>query len=434
MTKTSPKWIVVAAARPNFMKVAPLIRAIHVHNSLNEGNIHPLLVHTGQHYDVNMSDAFFSDLRLPEPDVHLGVGSGTHGEQTGKVLIEFEKVLSREQPDLVIVVGDVNSTLACTLAAVKLHIPVAHVEAGLRSFDRDMPEEINRLVTDALSDYLFTPSPDGDENLLKEGIPKEKIFLVGDIMVDSLLFSLEHAKKTDILERLGLKSNKESPLLTSAFPVEFPTNRDHSTGDHQPPTSVMPYALLTLHRPSNVDNKTSLGRITQGLLEVASKIPILFPIHPRTKKQVELFGMESAFEFHPSVDLSPVDYYEGMTLKKKIHCFEPLGYLEFLNLMAHAKIVLTDSGGIQEETTVLNIPCITLRDTTERPITLTQGTNVLVHDDPEKIVAEVTKILNGNYRQGTCPSIWDGHTAERIVNILAKSVILRTEWNSGNVP
>jgi len=434
MTKTSPKWIVVAAARPNFMKVAPLIRAIHVHNALNKGDIHPVLVHTGQHYDVNMSDAFFSDLRLPEPDVHLGVGSGTHGEQTGKVLIEFEKVLSREQPDLVIVVGDVNSTLACTLAAVKLHIPVAHVEAGLRSFDRDMPEEINRLVTDALSDYLFTPSPDGDENLLKEGIPKEKIFLVGDIMVDSLLFSLEHAKKTDILERLGLKSNKESPLLTSAFPVEFPTNRDHSTGDHQPPTSVMPYALLTLHRPSNVDNKTSLGRITQGLLEVASKIPILFPIHPRTKKQVELFGMENAFEFHPSVDLSPVDYYEDMTLKKKIHCFEPLGYLDFLNLMAHAKIVLTDSGGIQEETTVLNIPCITLRDTTERPITLTQGTNVLVHDDPEKIVAEVTKILNGNYRQGTCPSIWDGHTAERIVDILAKSVILRTEWNSGNVP
>ena len=183
-----------------------------------------------------------------------------------------------------------------------------------------------------------------------------------------------------------------------------------------------------------MDSKISLGRITRGLLEVASKIPILFPIHPRTRKQVKLLGMEAAFEFHPSVDLSPVDYYEGMTLKKKIHCFEPLGYLDFLNLMAHAKIVLTDSGGIQEETTVLNIPCITLRDTTERPITLTEGTNVLVHDDPEKIVAEVTKILNGNYRQGTCPSIWDGHTAERIVEILAKSVIPRTEWNSGNVP
>ena len=407
MEKPHRKWILVAAARPNFMKIAPLIRAIHAHNGLNEGDIYPLLVHTGQHYDVNMSDAFFSDLRLPEPDVHLGVGSGGHGEQTGKVLIEFEKVLLKEQPDLVIVVGDVNSTLACTLAAAKLHIPVAHVEAGLRSFDRNMPEEINRLVTDALSDYLFTPSPDGDENLLREGIPKEKIFLVGDIMVDSLLFNLENAKKTDILERLSLKSNKESPLLTS---------------DLRPPTSFMPYALLTLHRPSNVDSKTSLGRIIQSLLEVASNIPILFPIHPRTRKQVKLFGMESAFEFHASPDLSPEDYYEDMTLKKKIHCFEPLGYLDFLNLMAHAKIVLTDSGGIQEETTVLNIPCITLRDTTERPITLTEGTNVLVHDDPEKIVVEVTKILEGKAREGTCPSIWDGHTAERIIEVLAKAI------------
>ncbi|MBK5101626.1 MAG: UDP-N-acetylglucosamine 2-epimerase (non-hydrolyzing) [Desulfobacteraceae bacterium] len=409
MEKSRRKWILVAAARPNFMKIAPLIRAIHAHNSLNEDDIQPLLVHTGQHYDVNMSDAFFSDLRLPEPDVHLGVGSGGHGEQTGKVLIEFEKVLLKEKPDLVIVVGDVNSTLACTLAAAKLHIPVAHVEAGLRSFDRNMPEEINRLVTDALSDYLFTPSPDGDENLLKEGIPREKIFLVGDIMIDSLLFNLENAKKTDILERLSIKTNQQPG-----------TNNVQSTiSNHQ---SIKPYALLTLHRPSNVDNKTSLGRIIQGLLEVASKIPILFPIHPRTKKQVKLFGMESALEFHASPDLTPEDYHEGDVPKRKIHCFEPLGYLDFLNLMAHAKIVLTDSGGIQEETTVLNIPCITLRDTTERPITLTEGTNVLVHDDPHKIVAEVTKVLEGKARQGTCPSIWDGHTAERIVEVLAKAL------------
>ena len=409
MEKSRRKWILVAAARPNFMKIAPLIRAIHVHNGANEDDIQPLLVHTGQHYDVNMSDAFFSDLRLPEPDVHLGVGSGGHGEQTGKVLIEFEKVLLKEKPDLVIVVGDVNSTLACTLAAAKLHIPVAHVEAGLRSFDRNMPEEINRLVTDALSDYLFTPSPDGDENLLKEGIPREKIFLVGDIMIDSLLFNLENAKKTDILERLSIKTNQQPG-----------TNNVQSTiSNHQ---SIKPYALLTLHRPSNVDNKTSLGRIIQGLLEVASKIPILFPIHPRTKKQVKLFGMESALEFHASPDLTPEDYHEGDVPKRKIHCFEPLGYLDFLNLMAHAKIVLTDSGGIQEETTVLNIPCITLRDTTERPITLTEGTNVLVHDDPHKIVAEVTKVLEGKARQGTCPSIWDGHTAERIVEVLAKAL------------
>jgi len=425
------KWILVVGARPNFMKVAPLIRAIDKRNSSCPSSlitIHYVLVHTGQHYDANMSDAFFRDLRLPNPDLHLGVGSGNHGEQTGRVLIEFERVLLKEQPDLVIVVGDVNSTLACTLAAVKLQIPVAHVEAGLRSFDRKMPEEINRLLTDAISDYLFTPSPEGDENLAKEGIPQEKIFLVGDIMVDSLLFHLDQAKQTNILVRLGLKPP------TSACPVEFPTNRDHSTGDLRPPTSdlrsqasdlrlptsVVPYALMTLHRPANVDDMQSLDRIIRGLLEVSAHFPILFPVHPRTAKQVKAFGMEGSFQFHSSPDIKPEDYFEGGSLKRKIHCFEPLGYLDFLNLMAHAKVVLTDSGGIQEETTVLNIPCITLRDTTERPITLTEGTNVLVHNDPEKIVAEANKVLEGRRRVGQCPSLWDGHTAERIVGILAK--------------
>jgi UDP-N-acetylglucosamine 2-epimerase (non-hydrolysing) len=398
---SSSKWILVAGARPNFMKVAPLIRAIKAYNSANGANIIPFLVHTGQHYDFNMSDSFFKDLNLPSPDVHLGVGSGPHGEQTGKILIEFEKVLFREKPNLIIVVGDVNSTVACTLAAVKLHIPVAHVEAGLRSFDRKMPEEINRVVTDALSDYLFTPSPDGDENLLKEGIPRDKIFLVGDIMVDSLLFNLQRAKKIDILERLNLTSNQKL--------------KEHNQ------QSIRPYALVTLHRPGNVDNKVSMERIIRGLLEISSRIPIIFPMHPRTRKQVKFFGMEYAFEFHSSVDLSKEDYYQDGTLKKKIHCFEPLGYLDFLNLMAQAKIVLTDSGGIQEETTVLNIPCITLRDTTERPITLTEGTNVLVHHDEEKIVSEAIKILDGKKRQGKCPAIWDGHTAERIVEILAKA-------------
>jgi len=383
------------------MKVAPLIRAIKAYNAANGANIIPFLVHTGQHYDFNMSDSFFKDLNLPEPDIHLGVGSGNHGEQTGKVLIEFEKVLIREQPNLVIVVGDVNSTLACTLAAAKIHIPVAHVEAGLRSFDRKMPEEINRVVTDALSDFLFTPSPDGDENLLKEGIPRDKIFLVGDIMVDSLLFNLQRAKKIDILERLNLTSNQKL--------------KEHNQ------QSIRPYALVTLHRPGNVDNKVSMERIIRGLLEISSRIPIIFPMHPRTRKQVKFFGMECAFEFHSSVDLSKEDYYQDGTLKKKIHCFEPLGYLDFLNLMAQAKIVLTDSGGIQEETTVLNIPCITLRDTTERPITLTEGTNVLVHHDEEKIVSEAIKILDGKKRHGKCPAIWDGHTAERIVEILAKA-------------
>jgi len=418
----SKKWLLVVGARPNFMKVAPLIRAIDKRNSSCPSSlvtIHYVLVHTGQHYDFNMSDAFFRDLRLPNPDLHLGVGSGNHGEQTGKVLIEFEKVLLKEQPDLVIVVGDVNSTLSCALAAVKLYIPVAHVEAGLRSFDRKMPEEINRLLTDAISDYLFTPSPEGDENLAKEGIPSEKIFLVGDIMVDSLLFHLDQAKQTNILVRLALKSDKSAYPLTSD--LRPPTSDFCSPNSRlEAPGSMLPYALMTLHRPANVDDRQSLERIIRGLLEVSAHFPILFPVHPRTAKQVKAFGMEASFQFHSSPDINPEDYFDGGSLKRKIHCFDPLGYLDFLNLMAHAKVVLTDSGGIQEETTVLNIPCITLRDTTERPITLTEGTNVLVHNDPEKIVAEVKKVLGGLRRVSQCPSLWDGHTAERIVAVLAK--------------
>jgi UDP-N-acetylglucosamine 2-epimerase (non-hydrolysing) len=414
---SSQKWLLVAGARPNFMKIAPLIRAIDKHNSSCHSSlvtIHYLLVHTGQHYDFNMSDAFFKDLKLPEPDVHLGVGSGNHGEQTGRVLIEFEKVLLKEKPDLVIVVGDVNSTMAAALAAVKLHIPVAHVEAGLRSFDRKMPEEINRLVTDAVSDFLFTPSPEGDENLLKEGIPKEKIFLVGDIMVDSLLFHLDQAKKTNILSRLGL--NTQSSVLS---PPSSLARRSLSEAG----CSVLPYALMTLHRPANVDDPVAFGRILKGLQQVAARVPVLFPIHPRTKKQIAAFGMEDAFIFHLSHDIAKISsplMGEGGGEGGKIHCFDPLGYLDFLNLMAHAAVVLTDSGGIQEETTVLNIPCITLRDTTERPITLTEGTNVLVHDDPEKIVDEVIKALNGQRRESRCPSLWDGHTADRIVAILTE--------------
>jgi UDP-N-acetylglucosamine 2-epimerase (non-hydrolysing) len=439
MNSIAKKWILVVGARPNFMKVAPLIRAIDKHNHSCDSSlvtIHYLLVHTGQHYDANMSDAFFRDLKLPEPDLHLGVGSGNHGEQTGKVLIEFEKVLLKEQPDLLVVVGDVNSTLACSLAAVKLHIPVAHVEAGLRSFDRKMPEEINRLLTDAVSDYLFTPSPEGDENLAKEGIPAEKIFLVGDIMVDSLLFHLDQAKKTNILSRLGLKQattdrpvlrsfsegGRGSEALTSDLRGSgalvsdlrsFSSSQLHALG------SMLPFALMTLHRPANVDDKQALEKIVRGLLQVSAHFPILFPVHPRTAKQIKAFGMESSFQFHPSPDIRPEEYFESETLKKKIHCFDPLGYLDFLNLMSHAAVVLTDSGGIQEETTVLNIPCITLRDTTERPITLTDGTNVLVHNDPEKIVAEVRKVLDGQKRVTRCPSLWDGRTAERVIDILA---------------
>jgi len=395
------KWILVVGARPNFMKIAPLIRAIAAHNNKNGTRIQPFLVHTGQHYDVRMSDAFFRDLQLPEPDVHLGVGSGNHGEQTGKVLIEFEKILLQEQPDLVIVVGDVNSTLACALAAVKLHIPVAHVEAGLRSFDRDMPEEINRIVTDAISDFLFTPSPDGDEHLLGEGIPKEKIFLVGNIMIDSLLFNLEQAKKTSILSLLGLSNSNvaENPAVPS-----------------------IPYALLTLHRPASVDNLETFNRILAGLLEVALRIPVIFPMHPRTRKQMHTFGLDGNFVFHDALPVDMSSYRDQNGLMPKIHCFEPFGYLDFLQLMANAKVVLTDSGGIQEETTVLGIPCVTLRDSTERPITVTEGTNVLVHDDPQKIVAEVSKVLEGRSRKGRRPDLWDGQTAERIVTTLREKL------------
>ena len=365
------KIILVAGARPNFMKIAPLIRAIDKHNaSPGRKPIEPILVHTGQHYDYEMSKVFFDDLELPEPDIYLGVGSGTHAEQTGKVIIGFEEVLFQGKPDLVIVVGDVNSTLAGALAAVKLHIPVAHVEAGLRSYDRNMPEEINRLLTDAISDYLFTPSPDADENLRKEGIPEAKIFLVGDIMVDSLLYNREKAEQSQILSQLGLRQRG--------------------------------YALLTLHRPSNVDEKESLLRIIQALRELSQRLPIIFPIHPRTEKNIQNFGLTEFIK------------------DKGIHFIKPLGYLDFLNLEINAKLVMTDSGGIQEETMVLNVPCLTLRNTTERPITITQGTNTLVGNSTDRIIEEAFSILDGKSKEGNCPELWDGKTAERIVNIFAE--------------
>ena len=296
------KIILVAGARPNFMKVASLVRAIEKYNcsiSSDKSKLDYLMVHTGQHYDFNMSDSFFKDLKLSQPHIHLGVGSATHAEQTGKIMIEFEKVLLRENPDLVVVVGDVNSTHACALAAAKLNVPVAHVEAGLRSFDRNMPEEINRLVTDALSTYLFTPSPDADENLLREGISPDKVYRVGDIMVDSLLYHLEEAKRSDILLRLGL-----------------------SKGLPPSPNSIFPYALLTLHRPSNVDEEKSFQKILAALKLIGEKIPIIFPIHPRTAKQLEVFGVKDKIRFH--------DVKKGVNLSSPgIHGLDPLGYLDF---------------------------------------------------------------------------------------------------------
>ncbi len=388
------KIILVAGARPNFMKIAPIIREINRVNFF-----HHLLVHTGQHYDYEMSKVFFEDLELPEPDIYLGVGSGSHAEQTGRVMIEFEKVLFKEKPDLVVVVGDVNSTLACALASVKLNVPVAHVEAGLRSFDRTMPEEINRLVTDQISDFLFTPSSDGNENLKKEGIPEEKIFLVGNVMVDSLLYNLEKAKKSIILGKLGL--------------------RDRFSSDHYllPTASCLPppaYCLLTLHRPSNVDDKDAFLRIINALAEISKRIPIVFPIHPRTRKQIESFGFGTYF-FNLTNNQLPIT-------NNQIYLIDPLGYLDFLNLMMHSKFVMTDSGGIQEETTVLGIPCLTLRETTERPITISHGTNVLVWNDTQKIINEAFKILNGKRKKGNCPKLWDGKAAERIAEVLMKDL------------
>jgi len=341
-----------------------------------------------------MSQIFFQDLELPRPDIYLGIGSGTHAEQTGSIMIELEKVLLKEKPDLVVVVGDVNSTLAGALTAVKLRIPIAHVEAGLRSFDRTMPEEINRLLTDATSDYLLTPSPDADENLKKEGILEEKIFLVGDVMVDSLLFNLEKAKKSNILEQLGLTQKTfagHCPLLTA-------------------------YCLLTLHRPSNVDNKEAFLKIIKALTEISKRIPVIFPTHPRTRKQIETFGLQSYF-----INSSP--HASCLTPQTcGIHIVDPLGYLDFLKLMMHSKFVMTDSGGIQEETTVLDIPCLTMRDTTERPITISQGTNVLVWNDTQKIMDEAFKIIDGQGKKGNCPDMWDGKAAERIVDILANTL------------
>ena len=391
------KIINVVGARPNFMKIAPIIRAVKKHNDTIDSSqndcseLDAILVHTGQHYDYEMSKVFFEDLDLPKPDIYLNVGSGTHAEQTGRVMIEFEKILSKEKPDLVIVVGDVNSTLACVLASVKLHVPVAHVEAGLRSFDRAMPEEINRLLTDAVSDFLFTPSPDADENLKREGIWEEKIFLVGDVMVDSLFYNLDRAQKSNILVELGLQepnSTDESQMLTD-------------------------YAVLTLHRPSNVDDHKALLDIIKALKRISNEIPIIFPIHPRTRKQIELLGFKDYF-----VDLTN---NESRITNNGICLLDPLGYLDFLKLMRHSKFIMTDSGGIQEETTVLEIPCLTLRDTTERPITITQGTNILVHNDTERIVAEASKILNGTVKKSSCPELWDGKTAERIVKVIAKT-------------
>ena len=344
----------VVGARPNFMKAAPIVEEMKKTPDLTG-----ILVHTGQHYDDGMSDVFFRELGIPAPDVHLGVGSGTHAGQTARIMMEFEKVCEREKPGMVLVVGDVNSTMACTIVAAKLLIPVAHVEAGLRSFDRTMPEEINRLVTDALAELLFTTSRDAGDNLRREGVDPRKIHFVGNVMIDTLL---KHRTKAAELQ------------------VEKPKQ----------------YALVTLHRPSNVDDPGVLGDILSALEEISKSIPVIFPIHPRTAKRVSEFGLSM----------------------NGIRTMDPLGYLEFLNLMSTAAVVLTDSGGLQEETTILGVPCLTLRYNTERPVTITDGTNIMVGPDKGRILEAFRRVTNGDWRPAGPPEYWDGHAAERIIRVI----------------
>jgi UDP-N-acetylglucosamine 2-epimerase (non-hydrolysing) len=362
-----PKKIaLVVGARPNFMKAAPLMRRLQQFPDRYQ----PILIHTGQHYDHKMSQLFFDELKMPRPDVYLGVGSGTHAEQTAKIMIDLEKMFADDRPDLVIVFGDVNSTMAAAIVASKATVKLAHVEAGLRSFDPEMPEEINRIVTDRLSDYLFVSEPSGLKNLEDEGVNSEKIYFTGNIMIDTLVHNLKACEGSKILDALGLKPGK--------------------------------FTVMTLHRPSNVDDPRTLRELLVAIAEIGKEAPVIFPCHPRTAKEMNRNGSLA--------DLDP----------KALRVLEPLGYLDFLRLQSQARLVLTDSGGIQEETTYLQIPCLTLRYNTERPVTVTEGTNQLVGSDPVKLRAAAKDILSGKLKQGRIPENWDGHTAERIVEILDK--------------
>jgi UDP-N-acetylglucosamine 2-epimerase (non-hydrolysing) len=364
------KLLIIAGARPNFMKVAPIIKYIRQRPKTQHGTeVEYRLVHTGQHYDEKMSDVFFGELGIPAPDINLGVGSGSHAVQTANVMTKFEAVCGQEQPDWVVVVGDVNSTMACTLVSAKLGIKVAHVEAGLRSFDRSMPEEVNRLVTDALADLLLTPSPDGDENLKREGVPDSKIKLVGNVMIDSLVANLEQARNRDLLHRLGLLAKE--------------------------------FVYVTLHRPSNVDEQASLTAIMVELKMLASQIPVVFPIHPRTRKMCAQFGIS-------------IENYKGLKI------LEPIGYHDSLKLTENARLVLTDSGGLQEESTYFRTPCLTLRPNTERPITVTMGSNRLTN--LEKLPADLDLVLKKGLHFGKVPPLWDGHASERIVNSIVEHI------------
>ncbi|MGH8453029.1 MAG: non-hydrolyzing UDP-N-acetylglucosamine 2-epimerase [Nevskiales bacterium] len=359
----------VAGARPNFMKIAPLVRALRAHGA----NLGFKIIHTGQHYDYDLNEVFFDELGIPAPDVYLGAGSGSHAQQTARIMVGFEAACQTQRPDCVLVVGDVNSTLACSIVAKKLCIPVAHVEAGLRSGDMTMPEEINRIVTDAISDLLFVSEPSGVRNLLNEGRPAARIHHVGHVMVDNLLYQHDKlAAATSTFESSGLKRRLGA------------------------------YGVVTLHRPSNVDTRDALKRIGTTLRNVAQRIPLVFPLHPRTRANLGKFGI---------------------SLGDQVVLTGPLPYMDFLNLWKDARLVLTDSGGLQEETTVLGVPCVTMRENTERPITVEQGTNVLAGIDPEAVTVAAVKILEGRSKSGQRPDLWDGKAAERIVAIMERELV-----------
>ncbi len=358
------KVMLVCGARPNFMKIAPIMAAIK-----KSGRLQPFLVHTGQHYDEKMSKSFFDLLDIPKPDIDLGVGSGTHSEQTGRIMVEFEKICQAEKPDLVVVVGDVNSTLACSIVAKKLWLPVAHVEAGLRSWDMRMPEEVNRIVTDALSDLFFTTDPEGNENLLKSGIPIEKIHFAGNVMIDTLLLQRTKAGLNPILEELGVKRRE--------------------------------YCVLTMHRPSNVDDPAVLGELLKAVGIIQKETKVVFPAHPRAIKMIEKFGFLTEFAQMTNVVVR-----------------EPMDYHQMLKLVDNASFVVTDSGGLQEETTVLRVPCVTIRENTERPVTVAVGTNEVVGTKATAIVDAVTRIRSGHWKKGGIPEGWDGLASERIVALI----------------
>ncbi len=363
------KFAMVAGARPNFMKIAPILRLLD-----QVPGVTTTLIHTGQHYDPSLSDVFFTELSIRKPDIFLNVGSGTHAKQTADVMVAVEKVLmdgaaAGEPFDRMIVVGDVNSTMAAAIAAVKLHIPVAHVEAGLRSFDRLMPEEINRLVTDSISDQLMCSEPAGVENLKREGQDMSRVHLVGNVMIDTLLSQVELAKSRDTLQRYQLTRGN--------------------------------YGVVTLHRPSNVDDRDTLTALLKLLGSVSGRLPLVFPVHPRTRARIADFGLLSTLEASPG-----------------LHLLEPLGYLDFLCLTSQAKVIVTDSGGLQEESTALGVPCLTMRDTTERPVTCDEGTGVLIGNSIERLSEHMEQVLAGKYKVGRCPALWDGKAANRIVELL----------------